>query len=168
MSLSLTLNAKGLEALMVYKKSSTIQKDVRRNPKSLPPSIKVGRRTIWFSQVALNWMAGKACNSMEIYLTSTYLTANDLALILLVKKVSTILRDVSRDPSSLPPICRQGKKPVWLLLDVFKWLAERSSEPLEIVFKSQRNTYPSGNPSNSISMSLGDMAVSQLMQARGR
>jgi hypothetical protein len=161
MSPSMTIDAKGLEALLVYKKESTIKKDARRNPKSLPPSIQVGKGRIWFRQIALNWMAGEACDHIEIFLTSVYLDADGLAAILLVKEASTILQDVSRNSSSLPPIFRQGKKPVWLLLDVLKWLAARSSEPLEIILKSPRN-YPSGNPS--ISLSFGGMAISQLAQ----
>ena len=155
MSTAITVNAKGLEALLGYKMESTILKDVRRNPKKgVPPFIKVGKGTIWFRQVALNWMAGEPCDSIEIIMTATYLTATDLAEILIVKQESSILRDVSRNTSSLPPITRHGKKPVWLLLDVLKWLADRSSEPVEIIFTSAKD-YHSDFPS------IAEMLLSQ-------
>lgn len=65
MSLPYTLDAKGLVALL-HKKESTILKDVTRNPGSLPPFIKVGKKTIWLTQVVFDWLAGKSSEPVVI------------------------------------------------------------------------------------------------------
>jgi hypothetical protein len=138
MSLPLTLDAKGLAALL-HKKESTILWDVSHNPERLPPFTKKRKKPIWFSAVVLNWLAGKPNNELvEICLTRTTIDATGLAAIL-YQKESTIKRDVSRDPTCLPPILKQVKKPFWLLLAALKWIADKSNKPINIVFTETTN-----------------------------
>lgn len=65
MSLPCTLDAAGLAALL-HKSESTILRDVTRNPKSLPPFIKVGKKTIWLTQVVFDWLSGKFSEPVTI------------------------------------------------------------------------------------------------------
>lgn len=60
-----TLDAKGLAALL-YKSEATILRDVTRSPGSLPPFIKVGKKTIWLTQVVFDWLAGKSSEPVTI------------------------------------------------------------------------------------------------------
>lgn len=64
-NLPYTLDAKGLAALL-HKKELTILRDVTRNPGSLPPFIKVGKKTIWLTQVVFDWLAGKSSEPISI------------------------------------------------------------------------------------------------------
>lgn len=60
-----TLDAKGLAALL-YKSEKTILRDVTRSPENLPPFIKVGKGTIWSTEVVWNWLAGKSSKPITI------------------------------------------------------------------------------------------------------
>lgn len=64
-NLPCTLDAKGLAALL-HKSESTILRDVTRSPGSLPPFIKVGKKTIWFTQVVFDWLSGKSSEPITI------------------------------------------------------------------------------------------------------
>lgn len=59
MSLPITLDAKGL-AVLLHKSELTILRDVTRNPENLPPFVKVGKKTIWFTQAVVDWLAGRS------------------------------------------------------------------------------------------------------------
>lgn len=60
-----TLDAKGLAALLC-KSEATILRDVTRNPDNLPPFVKVGKNTIWITEVVWNWLAGKSSKPITI------------------------------------------------------------------------------------------------------
>lgn len=65
-----TLDAKGLAALL-YKSEKTILRDVTRSPENLPPFIKVGKGTIWITEVVWNWLAGRSSKSLKIEISFT-------------------------------------------------------------------------------------------------
>lgn len=60
-----TLDAKGLAALL-FKSETTILRDVTRSPENLPPFVKVGKNTIWITEVVWNWLAGKSSKPITI------------------------------------------------------------------------------------------------------
>lgn len=60
-----TLDAKGLAALL-YRSEKTILRDVTRSPENFPPFVKVGKKTIWISEVVWNWLAGKSSKPITI------------------------------------------------------------------------------------------------------
>lgn len=60
-----TLDAKGLAALL-YKSEATILRNVTRSPENLPPFLKVGKNTIWITEVVWNWLAGKSSKPITI------------------------------------------------------------------------------------------------------
>lgn len=60
------------------------------------------------------------------------LNTAQLALILDMK-VSTLQRNVSRDPDSLPPFLPKKKGQVWITEVVIAWMEKRMSQP--IIFK---------------------------------
>lgn len=60
-----TLNAKGLAALLC-KSEATILRNVTRSPENLPPFVKVGKNTIWITEVVWNWLAGKSSEPVTI------------------------------------------------------------------------------------------------------
>lgn len=64
-NLPCTLDAKGLAALL-HKSESTILRDVTRSPENLPPFVKVGKNTIWITEVVWNWLAGKSSEPISI------------------------------------------------------------------------------------------------------
>lgn len=64
-SLPPTLDAKGL-ARLLHKSVKTILRNVSRSPHTLPPFIKAGKNTIWFTEVVFNWLAEKSTESIEI------------------------------------------------------------------------------------------------------
>lgn len=75
-NLPLTLDAKGLSVLM-HKAESSILRDVTRDKENRrqPPHIKTGKKPIWFSEVAVNWLAGRSSElvtiKIEFYLKPT-------------------------------------------------------------------------------------------------
>lgn len=81
-----TIDARGLAALL-YKSKSTILRDVSRNPQSLPPFIKVGKGTIWLTQVVLAWLAEKSSEAITI-------------------KIEFCLQPTSTTARSAPPVMR--------------------------------------------------------------
>lgn len=93
MSQPLTLDAKGL-ATLLHKSESTILRDVTRCPQSLPPSFKSGKKTLWFRQVAIAWMAAK----------SNELVKFDLTQILAQIVASAIPVPAPATPSRPPPM----------------------------------------------------------------
>lgn len=60
-----TLDAKGLAALLC-KSEATILRNVTRSPENLPPFVKVGKNTIWITEVVWNWLAGKSSKPITI------------------------------------------------------------------------------------------------------
>lgn len=88
------------------------------------------------------------------------LDAQGLA-VLLHKSVSTILRDVTRNPKSLPPFIRVGKKAIWLTQVVFDWLAGKSSEPVTIKIEIGSSAASAGQKNRPPMMpSLAEMMMS--------
>lgn len=76
---------------------------------------------------------------------------------LLYRAESTIIRDVTRRPHTLPPFIRQGKKPIWITSVVVDWMLARLSEPIDIdprsVFSSRAAAPPAMPPLAEMMMS---------------
>jgi predicted DNA-binding transcriptional regulator AlpA len=51
----LTIDADGLSTLL-GRRAATIRADLSRRPWTLPPAIKVGRRTLWLTETVLAWL----------------------------------------------------------------------------------------------------------------
>lgn len=81
---------------------------------------------------------------------------------LLHKSESTILRDVSRSPGSLPPFIKAGKKTIWLTQVVFDWLSGKSSEQVTIKIEIGSSTMVVGQKNRPPIMmpSLAEMMMS--------
>lgn len=55
---SVTLDIKELAALL-HLSPATVRSDVSRRPWALPPSIKIGVRTVWLRSTVLDWLKAR-------------------------------------------------------------------------------------------------------------
>lgn len=53
-----TLNAAGL-ARILHLSVATVRADISRRPWTLPPSIKIGTKTVWLYSTVLEWLKGR-------------------------------------------------------------------------------------------------------------
>jgi hypothetical protein len=81
---------------------------------------------------------------------------------LLYRSETTIIRDVTRRPHTLPPFIRQGKKPIWITSVVVDWLLARLSEPIDIDPRSIFATQVAAPPAMP---SLAEMMMSASKQS---
>lgn len=91
------------------------------------------------------------------------LNAAQLAAILDMK-VSTLQRNVSRDPDSLPPFVKKKKGQVWITEVVIGWMEKKMSRPvvIKVEFTAASNFVPSNSPAVPRMGSLAE----DLMQCR--
>lgn len=118
----LTLDDAAL-ADMFYLALSTVQRNVSRSPSTLPPFVKIGKKIIWITQIAVSWNSDVELRTpvvLDLRELPQVLDSYQLAEILHIPEESIGSMYRSRSRSSPPPRGVHG----WVTHDVFKWLVE--------------------------------------------